>query len=206
MNKPLLKTLCCFIVFLQFAGCASMPKPTPPVVIYDSEPSSIATVLPDTVSYNGFRQKIAELKGKIKYNNDGKQEYLSLYNKVEELDSVQIGHEGRNIKIRNRATTIGAIVPLVVGVSFAVWGFSEANEPGCSEANAIIGAASYAVLLITPLATGLGALIGLFGSGIIMGDDVKKEHKATLAGLVDDYNLLNKSTIAPVVSDSTNKQ
>jgi len=202
MNKPLLKILCCFVIFLQFAGCSTLPKPTPPALIYDSEPTSIAPIRPDTLSYNGFRQKIAELKGKIKYNNDGKQEYLSLYNRVVELDSFQIGHEGRNIKIRNRATTIGAIIPLVLVGGFAVWGLTEANNGSHDIDAAVIGSISAVALLYIPLFVGIGALVGLFGSGIILGDDIKKEHKEDLVGLINEYNNLDTTAFKTLAPDS----
>jgi hypothetical protein len=187
-------------IWSQF-GCAVAPTRTPPAVIYDSEPSSIEPIFPDTVSYICFRQKIAELKGKIKYKHDREQEYLTLYNRVVELDSVQIEHEKRHIEIRNRATTVGAMIPLVLVGGFAVWGLTQA-EGSHDIDGAVIGSISAVALLYTPIFAGIGALIGLFGSGIILGDDIKKEHKESLAGLITKYNDLDTIAVKTLLPDS----
>lgn len=183
------------MVFLQFIGCAGMPKPTRPAIIEDGAPAAITPVSPKKIDYQLFHQKIAELEGKIQKFHSQDSAFGSIHTKTVQLDSRQNENEGKNNKTRKKAATIGAVVPAVIGLSLVL----NLNKGTDAETRDFSGLAAVVILVVTSCAVGLGALAGLFFS---TGADIKKEHKEDLVGLINEYNNLDTTAFKTLAPDS----
>lgn len=188
MNKPLVKILCCLMIFLQFIGCASMPKPTRPAVIEEGAATTIAPVSPKKIDYQLFHKKIAEVEGNIQKFHPQDSAFLSIHAKTVQLDSMQNENEWKNIKKRKKATIIGAAIPAFIGLMYIIPLAGGDSGPG---------------IIAIPIITAFSCLIGSVGGLLFStGSDIKREHKEDLAGLINEYNNLDTTALKTLVPDS----
>jgi hypothetical protein len=189
MKKLLCSLLATTLVVSQFMGCASIPRLTKPAVIDEKEPSAVVSLSLDSLNYETFHAKVAEIKGKIQKFHDGDPLFIPLSLSIDSLDQTQNNYEIKNSKIRKRSALCGAIVSGALVVGYGLYGQSKEKDENGS---AIGWMVSMAIIIASPIAALLGSGFGYIGAAIVRGSDISKIQKQNLQQLIDQYNILDE--------------
>lgn len=198
MNRLLLKILCCFIIFLQFNGCATTFPPQHKYQQQKNEAPQILMSVADVVTPKIFDIKLDEIRQKSN-------QYLptgairdSILDHVSHLQLVTDEHYRRIKKVSQKGAVIGAVT---AGVCCAAYFASNADNINDNPFTAILVWPS--AVLLTVLALLPGSLAGSFaGSLIVAGkvnEPVTQQNTEKLRVLINTYNSL---VTAPTIGDT----
>lgn len=197
MNKQLLKILCCFMVLLQFVGCATTFPPQNKYQQQKDEAPQIVMPINDIITPKIFDIKLDEIRQKSNRYLPAGSIKDSVLQCAKQLQLVTDEHYRRIKKATQRSAVIGAVVGSACCIAYATNAYNK-------EENSITAAfipPAYAMLTI--ISALVGSLVGSFAGSLIMVGKVNKpisqQNTNKMRELINSYNTF---VISPAINDT----